>query len=420
MSIAIIGMLDEREEALGVIKNEIEQRGFKTCLIDISIGSGGTVPSLCADVSASEVAESGQGLDLGKEPAGTYTKDTITWYMGEGLRKKVCALYESGELEGVIAIAGLTGTLMALQAMKMLPFGFPKVLLSSATAIPAYAASFAEYFALKDITVMHTVVDTVGMNDLVKLLAINGANAISGMVKAAVPLNRTERPLVAITEFGLCDKGAHYIREILKKDYGIVSFHANGQGDKAAIDLVKQGYFKAFIDLVPSAFGEYLLGGNRSAGPHRLNVAMDNPIPYVFCPGGFDIISCGPLERRDTGDPLWVSRRLSERKYHMKDGFRCEARTSVEEMELLGTAVAEKLNLYKNKELVKVVIPRKGFSILSVEGGALFDPVADRAFIMALRQGLDPHIVITEVDTDINNPGFAKVVVAALLEVLQV
>jgi uncharacterized protein (UPF0261 family) len=302
--------------------------------------------------------------------------------------------------------------------MKVLPFGFPKVLLSSAAAMPAFAAQFAECFALKDVTVMHTVVDTVGMNYLVRSLAINGANAISGMARADVPLLRAERPLLAITEFGFCDRGAHYIREILKKDYEIVSFHANGLGDRAAIDFVRKGYFKAFVDLVPGAFSEYLLGGIRDSGPDRLDIAVDNPIPYVFCPGGFDMISYGPLETRHGGDSPRVSRSLSERKLKTKDSLRVKVRTSVEEMEQLGTAVAEKLNRCKNKKLVKVVIPRKGLSSLSVKGGDLFDPGADQAFTIALRRGLDPQIGITEVDTDINSRAFARAVVTALLEAL--
>ena len=416
MSIAIVGMLDEREEALGMIKNQIERRGFKTCLIDISIGTGATVPSLQPDVSACEVAELGQKPDPGAESAAADANDTISNRMGEGLRRKVSALHESGELEGIIAIAGLTGTLISLRAMQVLPFGLPKVLLSSAAAMPAYATQLAEYFALKDVTVMHTVVDTVGMNRLVKSLAINGANAISGMARTEAVSLSTEKPLLAITEFGFCDKGAHYIREFLEKDYEVVSFHANGLGDKAAIELVRQGYFRAFVDLVPGTFSEYLLGGNRASGPDRLDIAIDQSIPYVFCPGGFDMISCGPLERRDAGDPLWVSRRLSERRLHMKDSLRVEARTSVEEMEQLGTAVAERLNLYVNKARVKVVVPRKGFSSLSVEGGTLFDPVADGAFTAALRRELDPQIGITEVDADINDPDFARVVMAALSE----
>ena len=128
------------------------------------------------------------------------------------------------------------------------------------------------------------------------------------------------------------------------------------------------------------------------------------------------MISCGPLERRDAGDSLWSFRRLAERQLNVQDTLRVHARTSVEEMEQLGAAVAEKLNRYKNKGRVKVVLPRKGLSSLSVEGGPLHDPVADGAFMAALRRGLDPQIDVTEVDTDINSRDFARVVVAALSE----
>jgi len=255
------------------------------------------------------------------------------------------------------------------------------------------------------------------MNYLVRALAVNGANAISGMVKNAVH-QPTDSALLAITEFGFCDKGAHYIREILKKDYEIVSFHANGLGDRAAIRFVREGNFRAFIDLVPGAFAEYLLGGLRAAGPERIDVFLEKQMPYIFCPGGFDMISCGPLDRREKGDPLWISRKLHERKMHLKDRLRCEARVSAEEMEELGFAVAEKLNQARNKELVKVVLPRKGFSSLSTYGGPLFDPVADSAFIAALERELDPQIGVTEADTDINSPEFAPFVVSALKDAL--
>ncbi|MBA4419122.1 MAG: hypothetical protein C0392_14630 [Syntrophus sp. (in: bacteria)] len=418
MSIAIVGMLDERGKALAVIKNQIEENGLKTCLIDVSIETGATISSLRADVSAREIAELGQRSDKVTKPsiAGT-GHNTVASLMAEGLKRKVSALHASGELEGIIAIAGMTGTLMTLKAMRVLPFGLPKLLLSSTAALPAYTAQLAEYFALKDVTVMHTVIDTVGMNHLVRTLAINGANAISGMVKSRALQSPTEvqkKPSLAITEFGFCDKGAHYVRQILNRDYEIVSIHATGFGDRAAIDLVSQGCFHAFIDLVPATFSEYILGGNRALGPDRLDIAMDQKIPYIFCPGGFDMISCGPIERRDTNDHLWVSRRLSERKLHVKDSLRVEARTSVEEMKQLGAAVALKLNQYKNKELVKVLIPRKGFSSLSIEGGHLFDPDADKAFARALRYGLDPHIDMADVDADINDPEFAQAIAAAL------
>jgi len=304
-----------------------------------------------------------------------------------------------------------------LSALKSLPFGIPKLLISSVAAMPAYAKRLAEYFGVRDITVMHSVVDTVGMNPLIKSLMQNGAGAICGMVEAYQPAQKENRPSLAITEFGFCDKGAHYIRELIEAEYNIVSFHATGMGEKAAVDLVGQGLFQGFIDLVPAGFSEYLLGGNRAAGPDRLDAGLRQDWPYILSPCGFDMISCGPIQRRDEKDPLWISRKLAERKLLIQDALRVQARTSPEEMQMIAGAVAEKLNRYANKKMVKFVIPLKGFSSLSIEGGALYDPVSDQAFIDEFRKQIHPDIEIIEVGTHINTPEFAQVVVKILKEV---
>lgn len=418
MAIAIIGMLDEREEALKIIKNQIEKRGHQAILIDISIGTGAISPSLIPEVSGDEIAKLGGTTIEEIKKAPTQEREKVTSRMAEGLARKILDLYKAGQLRGVIAIAGMTGTFMSLNAMKSLPFGLPKLLISSVTAMPAYASRLSEFFGLRDITVMHSVVDTVGLNPLVRTLALNGANAICGMVEGFEPLKKEDKPSIAITEFGFCDKGAHYIRDLLANDYNLVSFHATGLGDRAAVDLVSQGFFDAFIDLVPASFSEYLLGGNRASGPDRLDAALNLSIPYLLSPCGFDMISCGPIERKDKGDPLWVSRRLAERKLLVQDAMRVQARTTREEMEMIAKAVSEKLNQYKNKKLVKFIIPRKGFSSLSVEGGPLYDPEVDQVFTETLRKNLDPEIEIIEVDSDINQLEFARVVVENLKKVL--
>jgi uncharacterized protein (UPF0261 family) len=245
---------------------------------------------------------------------------------------------------------------------------------------------------------------------------MNGANAICGMIEGFEPLKQQEKPSIALTEFGGCEQGAHYIRELLGRDYELVSFHATGLGDQAAVELVGQGIFQAFIDLVPASFSEYLLGGNRGSGPNRLDGAVNQSIPYILAPCGFDLLSCGPLERRDKGDPLWTSRKLAERKLLVLDAFRVQARTSPEEMETLARAVAEKLSKYTNKRMVKFVIPKKGFSGASNEGASLYDPIADKTFLDELKRYLDPEIKTIEVDTHINTPEFAHAVVEALQE----
>jgi uncharacterized protein (UPF0261 family) len=415
MSIAIVGMLDEREEALRVIRERIQSRGHKALLVDISIGTGAAVPSLKPDVSYGELAVLGGGSDAGVAGLPTNQRAKAISIMCEGLMKKISALHAAGELQGIIAISGMTGALICLPAMKALPFGLPKLLISSAVAMPIHAEQFADYFALKDITVMHAVVDTVGMNDLVRTLALNGANAIAGMVEGGGVSVQERKPSVAITEFGFCDMGAHYLRELLQKDFEIVSFHAQGLGDRAAMELIPQGLFKAFIDLVPGAFSEYLLGGNRgTSGPDRLDIAAKLSIPYIFCPGGFDIISCGPIERKDRNDALWTSRKLAERKLFIQEHPRVQARMSAEEMDYIASAAAEKLNRYEHKARVKILVPLRGFSSLSVEGGPLFDPASDLMFTVALKRCLDPEIEIIEVDSDINSRAFAKAVVDAL------
>ncbi|MEE9612055.1 MAG: Tm-1-like ATP-binding domain-containing protein [Desulfatiglandales bacterium] len=418
MAIVVVGMLDEREEGLRLIRDHIEKRGHKTLLIDISIGTGAIISSLKAEITCEDLARAcGTTIDkikgmLAKE------RDKATSIMAEGLGKKLLDLHRSGELEGVIAVGGMTGTFISLSAMKLLPFGIPKLLISSVAAMPAYAKRLAEFFGVRDITVMHSVVDTVGLNPLVKNLMVNGAGAVCGMVEEFEPPQREEKPSIALTEFGFCEKGAHYVRELLENDYNIISFHATGVGEKAAVDFVNQGLFEAFIDLVPAGFSEYLLGGNRAAGPDRLDAGCKQGKPYILSPCGFDMISCGPIQRRDEGDPLWASRKLAERKLLIQDAMRVQARTSVEEMQTIAHEVAEKINKHKNKELVRFVVPRKGFSSLSLEGGALYDPVSDQTFIDELKKNLDPEVKIIEIDTHINTPEFARAVVDALEQAL--
>jgi uncharacterized protein (UPF0261 family) len=417
MAVVVIGMVDEREGALRIINDQIEMKGHRTILIDISMGIGGIVSSLRGDVSAEEILRLAGGSAEEVKGMLVTERDKVASLMAEGLRRKLSDLYRSGELEGVIAVAGMTGTFLSLTAMNVLPFGVPKLMVSSVVAMPAYASWLAEHVWLRDITVMNTVIDTVGTNRLVSMLALNAANAIVGMVETGRKFPRETRPSFAMTEFAFCDTGAQYVREILEKDYELVSFHSQGLGDRAAVDFVDQGFFDGFIDLAPGGFSEYLLGGNRASGPNRLDVATDLSIPYILSPSGFDMISCGPIQRKGENDDLWVSRRLSERKIFLQDAVRVQARTTAEEMRQIGHAVAERLNRHRYKEMIRFIIPGRGFSSLSVAGGALYDPESDEAFILALKENLDPEIGVLEVDTDINSRDFAAAVVSALADI---
>ena len=414
MAIVVVGMLDERAEGLQLIKDQIEQRGHRTVLIDISIGTGAIESSLKPDVDSGTLAEAG-GTTIAKvQEMLAKERDRATAIMADGLGKTLQEQVRTGEMEGIIAVGGMTGTFISLSAMKLLPFGVPKLLISSVAAMPAYAKKLAEFFGVRDVTVMHSVVDTVGLNPLVRQLMVNGAGAICGMVEAEAPVPKEEKRSIALTEFGFCDKGAHYVREMLANKFSIISFHATGIGEKAAMDLVGQDLFEAFIDMVPAGFSEYLMGGNRNAGPDRLEAGIRLNKPYILTPCGFDMISCGPIQRRDDGDALWTSRNLAARKLLVQDAIRVQARTSVDEMQTIAKEVANKLNQSGNKKLVKFILPTKGFSSLSVQGGALYDPESDMAFIDTLKNSLDAAINVIEVEADINTPEFARTLVDAL------
>jgi uncharacterized protein (UPF0261 family) len=417
VAIAVVGMLDEREEGLRLIREYIEKRGHEAILIDISTGTGAAETSLIPEISNQDLAKNGgttvdkiKGM-LAKE------RDQANSIMSKSLGGKFLELYESGRLKGIIAVGGATGSLITLPAMCRLPFGLPKILISSAAGSLDLSRKCVEYYGIRDITVMHSVIDTVGLNNMVRRLMLNGAGAICGMAEAYEPLEKEAKPAIALTELGHCEKGAHYIRELLEPDFSITSFHATGFGDRAAVDLVNQGLFEAFIDLVPAAYSEYLHGGNRAAGPDRLDAGRNIDKPYIIAPGGFDIISCGPMERKEKDDPLWVSRRLSERKLFKMDNLRVEARANAQEMKALAREVAKRLN-QRNKKLVKFVIPTKGFSSPGSEGGALYDPAADKAFISSLKEHLDPEIEIVEVDSHINSPDFSRAIARVLRHAL--
>ena len=187
MAIAVIGMLDEREEALRLITDRIRKRGQQPVLIDISIGTGAITSSLTPKITSEEIAVAGGTTIADIQAVLAKEREKATASMADGLGNKLLELFHAGDIGGVIAVGGMTGTFISLSAMKRLPFGLPKLMISSVTAMPAYAKKLAEFFGVRDITVMHSVVDTVGDNPLVRNLMINGAGAICGMVEAAEP-----------------------------------------------------------------------------------------------------------------------------------------------------------------------------------------------------------------------------------------
>jgi uncharacterized protein (UPF0261 family) len=405
--IVILSTLDTKGEEAKYLKNLIEAQGFKTLLMDTSIGGE---PTLAPDISSEEVARLGGGNI--QEIRASRNTGQVTPIMIKGATIKVQELLGKGLLDGIIAFGGASNTTSATTVMKALPFGIPKLMVSSTASMPAYAA---KYIGTKDITMMHSVVDISGLNDLTKAVLERAAGGICGMAAASggpvKPLSTS--PLIAITTFKFAEEcGQHAIALLEKKGYTVIPFHAQGIGDSAMEELIEQGLFQGVLDLVPAGVIEELLGGNRAAGPHRLESAGKRGIPQVLTPCGFDMLSCGPLSRREAGDPLWTSLRLAERKIFIPDEFRVAARTSGDEVCRVAEVIARKLN--ESKGPVKFFIPTRGWSSLSTKGADLYEPFTDALFGPALKKSLRPDIEVSELPMELNSPEFAEVLVGAL------
>ncbi|MGB9629651.1 MAG: Tm-1-like ATP-binding domain-containing protein, partial [Thermodesulfobacteriota bacterium] len=294
-TIVLIATLDTKGSEATFLKTLIQERGHRVILLDINTGAE---PSISPDISAKEVARAG-GWDIEEVRKMKDTGKTSS-IMIQGAIEKVKHLLEIGELDGIISLGGASNTTMATAIMKALPFGIPKVMLSSSAAMPAYAGG---YFGTKDITMIHSVVDIAGWNPLIKVALTRAAGAICGMVEMeeeTTPLFKTQSKigLIALTEFKFSEECCFHVRNLLKeKGFDVIPFHAQGVGDRAMEELIGEGHFQGVIDIVPAGLSEEFLGGNRSAGPHRLEAAGKMGIPQIITPCGFDMLSCGPLER---------------------------------------------------------------------------------------------------------------------------
>jgi len=403
-TIVLVSTLDTKGSEAIFLKGLIQKRGHRVILLDTNTGGE---PSLRPDISAKEVAQdAGWNIEEVRR-----MKDTgkVSSIMIEGAVKKVKNLLDKGELDGILSFGGASNTAIATAIMKSLPFGIPKVMLSSTAAMPAYAGG---YFGTKDITMIHSVVDIAGLNPLVEVVLRRAAGAICGMVEMGEGPKSLRTPfkkkgLIALTEFKFSEECCSHIRHLLEeRGFEVIPFHAQGTGDRAMEELIGDGLFQGVVDIVPAGVGEELLGGNRAAGPNRLESAGEKGIPQLITPCGFDMLSCGPLERRDREDSLWIARGIKNRKLFVPDAFRVQARTTSQELREIAREVARKLNLSKGP--VTVLIPLKGWSSLDQEGMPLYDPEADQVFVEELKTHLSKRIPITELDLHLNTREFAE------------
>jgi uncharacterized protein (UPF0261 family) len=391
--IVCIATLDTKGQEMEFMKDMIEQRGHETLIVDDGILGE---PTIRADITREEVAASaGTTLD---EIKAIGNESKAIEMMTVGLCNLVKNLYHSGRLDGVISIGGGMGTSMATTAMKELPLGVPKLMVSTKVA---QSGTGKVYMGSKDITMVSSVADIVGLNRLTKKIAANAAGAIVGMVESP-KVEMVDKPLIVISMNGTTTPCGSKVKFMLEKEnYEVVVFHSIGVGGRALEEFVKNEPVKAVIEIGLNEIGNELFGGMASAGPTRLEAAGEKGILQIITPASVDFIN---FLAPDTVPPQYKNRNLF---FHNPQAT--TLRLNRDEVRRVAEVMAEKLNRAIGP--VKVLIPTRGFSSWDRKGKSFYDPEADRVFIDSLKRRLHPSIMVSEMEVHINDNPFADLIV---------
>jgi uncharacterized protein (UPF0261 family) len=399
-TVLIISTLDTKQDETVYLKNKIESLGLNTILMDISMRKtegvrAEVLPERVADAAGSSFEEICSSRD----------RTRITNIMMAGASCVAAELLADGKLSGVIAVGGSTGTLMATEVMRSLPFGIPKLMISSTAALPGLST---RYIGTGDIALFHSVIEISGVTDLLKNVMDRAAHSLAGMVKGNITSPKAGKGnAIALTMLGPCEKCASSVRTALEQHgYQVIGFSAAGIGDKAMEDMIARGFFHGVIDLAPGGVGEHLFGFMRDAGPNRLETAGVAGIP--------PIISTCSVNHMTPAKSKYKPNYYERRKYDL-DKFRTWIRLSTDELKEVAGVFAEKLN--KASGPVKVVIPANGWSSVDSPGNPTYDPEEDRLFVAELRKKLKPEIQFQQIDANMEDSDFAKAVVASALEI---
>jgi uncharacterized protein (UPF0261 family) len=383
----IIATLDTKGKEAAYVKDCAQKLGIHSILMDIgTLGEPLTYP----DIPRGEVAEAAgyRWEHLIKERNRSLAIKAVQ----EGGAILAKDLFEKGKFQGVLGMGGGTGTAIVTHIMRSLPFGLPKVVLSTVAS-----RDMKEYVGTKDIVMFHSVADILGSNAFMRLMLGQAAYAICGMVKKGSEIKK-EKPMVAVTAYGINSVCAMNAESLLQeKGYEMIAFHANGCGGMAMEEFIAQGLLAGVIDFTLHEIADEMFGGYcKGIGPMRLETAGQFGIPIVVAPGGLDNAVFSPFYP--------MPDRLKGRRTHSHDIRFC-VRMGPEEMKQFARIVGEKLN--KSRGPTYVLIPKKGWSEADKAGMELFDPKTNQIFVEQLKKIINHNIPIEEMNAHISDPAFA-------------
>jgi uncharacterized protein (UPF0261 family) len=398
-TVVLVGTLDTKGVEYAFLRERLLERGVEVVVVDAGVHAP---VGLAADVSRAEVARAA-GADTAVLAAGGDRGAAVT-AMGAGAEAVIRDLHAAGRLDGILALGGSGGSSIAARAMRALPVGVPKLLVSTVAS-----GDTRPYVGAVDVTMMYSVVDIAGVNRVSARIMANAAGAIAGMVGATVPA-LDDKPLVGATMFGVTTPCVTTARARLEElGYEVLVFHATGAGGQSMEALARGGFLAGVLDATTTELADELVGGVLSAGPDRLEAAGAVRLPQVVSLGALDMVNFGP---RETVPP-----EFEERNLYVHNPTVTLMRTTAEECDELGRTIGRKLSATRGA--TAVFVPLGGVSMIDVPGQPFHDPVADAALVAGLKETLNPRVELHERSEDINDPAFATAMADRLHELIR-
>jgi uncharacterized protein (UPF0261 family) len=429
-TVALLGTLDTKGREYAFLRDRVREAGCGTLVIDAAVIGE---PAFAPDIDRAALFAAG-GFDAAALKAKGDRGEAVT-AAAKSAEVLIRRLYDEGGIHGVAALGGSAGTTIATAAMRALPVGVPKLMVSTLAS-----GDTRPYVGIRDVCMMYSVVDIAGINRLSRAILTNAAGAIAGMVLtqgtgvrglgsgqnvgnpqtaiAGVPVPlplspppSADRPLIGMTMFGVTTPCVSAAQKILEDAGGeCLVFHATGTGGRAMESLIDDGFLTAVCDVTTTEWADELVGGVLSAGPTRLDAAGRRGIPQVVGVGALDMVNFGP---RDT-----VPAKFAGRLFYQHNATVTLMRTTVDENRRLGEIIAGKLNAARGP--VKLFLPLRGLSAIDAEGKPFHDPAARGALYDALERNLDRRRVeLIKLDNHINDPEFAEAMAGGLLALMK-
>jgi uncharacterized protein (UPF0261 family) len=402
MSILLIATLDTKGTEAAFVRDLLKQHGLAVCILDVGVLGP---PLFAADIDRAAVFRAaGTTLDavLRERDRGRAVAAAA-----QGVAVLAMDLFQRGELAGILGLGGSAGTTIGSAAMRALPFGVPKVMVSTLAS-----GQVRPYVGVRDVMMQHSVVDLSGLNRISRVVLANAANAVAGMVRgrAALPPPADDKPLLTATMFGVTTPCVEAARRVVEQaGFETLVFHATGTGGQTMESFIRDGMISGVLDLTTTELADELVGGVLSAGPDRLTAAALRGTPQVISLGALDMVNFGP--------PETVPERFRGRTFYQHNPTVTLMRTTPEENDRLGKEIAQKASAAKGP--TAVLVPLRGVSALDRAGQPFWLPAADAALFQSLRNWMSPSVRLIELDLHINDAAFAEAAARTLLEMME-